>query len=317
MINHIFEKIVIYLIGGISGFIIWIITNNLPKEILEKNHNLIISILSVIIGALVASNIQEYKKEKQVKKNNQIRNETVALITHEMRTALTSTGWAIQSILNNYQNFLKEEDRKMLDDLVKSTHTTTMHTVNLLDVSLLDIGKLAIALEWVDIDKIKEMIKETIGKYRLGAEKEDIKLIDETVLPKEKNIKVEVDILRLRIVIENLLENAFQYINLSKNKEIKVETRSDGKNLNIIVSDTGIGIPEKEQVNIFKEFFRASNARKKLSSGSGIGLYMCKQYIVSHKGTIRFESKEGVGTKFFITIPLKTSGDTEDFLRKI
>ncbi len=85
----------------------------------------------------------------------------------------------------------------------------------------------------------------------------------------------------------------------------------------ISVSDTGIGIPESEQEKIFGEFYRASNARVKLSSGSGIGLYTCAQYVQAHRGTIRFESKENVGTTFFITIPLKTIADVNEFLNKI
>lgn len=309
------EKIISYVVGGVAGFAIWIVAMNLPESTLERNHNDIISILSIVIGILVASTIIEYKEQKQAKKNNKVRNETVALITHEMRTALTSTSWGIQSVLNNYNSVLKEEDKKMLDDLVKSTHTTVMHTVNLLDVSLLDIGKLAIALEWVDLEKVDKMIQEIIERYEIGANKENVELKSDINL--SKNMKVEVDLLRLRIVIENLIENALQYINLSDKKEIKVTVKNDEKYLQIDVSDTGIGIPMSEQDKIFKEFFRASNARKKLSSGSGIGLYMCQQYIKSHRGTIRFESKEGKGTTFFITIPLKSSENVKEFLETI
>jgi K+-sensing histidine kinase KdpD len=87
-------------------------------------------------------------RESTSKKEEELRNETVALITHEMRTALTSSGWTIESILKDYEDKIKDSDKKILSDLVKSNQTTVMHTVNLLDVSLSDIGKLAISLEW-------------------------------------------------------------------------------------------------------------------------------------------------------------------------
>lgn len=309
------EKTISYIVGGVAGLAIWIVSMSLPEITLEESHNGIISVLSIVIGVLVASTIIEYKEQKQAKKDNKVRNETVALITHEMRTALTSTSWGIQSVLNNYESVLKEEDKKMLEDLVKSTHTTVMHTVNLLDVSLLDIGKLAIALEWVDLEKVDEMVREIVERYEMGAKKDNVDLRSDISLNKE--MKVEVDLLRLRIVIENLIENALQYINLSNKKEIKIAVKNDDKYLQINVSDTGIGIPLSEQDKIFKEFFRASNARKKLSSGSGIGLYMCQQYIKSHRGTIRFESEEGKGTTFFITIPLKSSENVKEFLETI
>lgn len=83
------------------------------------------------------------------------------------------------------------------------------------------------------------------------------------------------------------------------------------------VTDTGMGIPIEEQENIFSAFFRASNARRKQSTGSGIGLHMCYQYVKVHHGTIRFESTEGKGTTFYITIPLKTSADVKEFMEKM
>lgn len=311
--NQLIEKIIFSVLGGIIGFIVGIFLLKLPFYMVGNSYFVIL--LTTIIGIFATISINEYRKEKQIKKEDEIRNETVALITHEMRTALTSTGWAIQSILKSYDNALKEGDKKMLEDLVKSIHITVMHTVNLLDVSLLDIGKLLISLESVRLEKIEELIKETVEKYKLGAEKNNVNIITEINLKKE--MAVEVDTLRIRIILENLLENALQYIDTSDKKEIKTSVTNDDKNLNIVVSDSGIGIPKSEQSEIFNEFFRASNARKRLSSGSGIGLFLCEQYIKAHKGTIRFESEENKGTTFFITIPLKTNADVEEFLKKI
>ena len=99
--------------------------------------------------------------------------------------------------------------------------------------------------------------------------------------------------------------------------EIKVDIENTDESMNIVVSDNGIGIPIEEQEKIFEEFYRASNARDKVSSGSGIGLYMCDQYVKAHHGTMRFESKENVGTTFYISIPLKTTANVNEFLNKI
>ena len=122
--------------------------------------------------------------------------------------------------------------------------------------------------------------------------------------------------MRFRIILENLLENAIQYTTGEK-REITVTVYNDAVAMTIMVKDTGIGIPEKEHSKIFSEFFRASNARKKLSNGSGIGLHMCAKYIKAHHGTIRFESKEGEGSIFYVTLPLKSAADVKEFLTKI
>ncbi len=313
--NKIIERIIYLILGATAGFVAGRFIMSLSLDFITNDtQGMCFEILGMVIGVLIVIIFLFYKHEKISRENGVLRNETVALITHEMRTALTSTSWAITYILKNYEMNIKDDDKKMLDGVIKSIHTTVMHTVDLLDVSLLDIGKLSISLEWIKLGKIEEMIHEVVEKYKMGTEKDGIALIADIKL--DPNKEVEVDTLRLRIILENLLENSIQY---TKNdiKEIAITVSNSPTTLNITVRDTGIGIPEKEQEYIFGEFYRASNARKKLSSGSGIGLHMCAQYVKAHHGTIRFESKENEGTTFYITLPLKSIADTNEFLKKI
>lgn len=244
---------------------------------------------------------------KNLAKRNEIRNETIALITHEMRTSLTSSSWAILLILKNYTDKISEKDRRMLEGVVDSIKATAVHSVHLLDISLLDVRKLNIYLSTTNLNTIEEMFKEITEKFAFGAGREGITLKSNIKLDPEK--EVDVDMVRLRVIIENLLDNAIQYSGAGK-KEIEVKIDNDEKNLNIMIRDTGIGIPESEQADIFSEFYRATNAKRKLEIGSGIGLFMCKKYVSAHHGTIRFESRENQGTTFFITIPLKSETPT-------
>lgn len=308
------EKIIYVAVGIFSGMAIGFTLLTFPIDFIIEHVDLFIIALIGIIGGLVSAILQFYLRYRLSKRSDVMRNETTALITHEMRTSLTSTSWAISYILKIYEKTINETDKKMLDGIIKSIHTTVMHTVNLLDTSLLDIGKLSISLEWLPLDKVGQMIGEVIEKYKMGIEGQDINLVSKIDL--NHNDKVEVDILRLRIIIENLLENSIQYVS-GDNKEIKVEVNNTKTTLNLIVSDNGIGIPVDEQSKIFGEFYRASNARRKLSSGSGIGLHMCEKYVKAHHGTIRFESTAGKGTAFYITLPLKTSADVNEYLRQV
>jgi signal transduction histidine kinase len=179
---------------------------------------------------------------------------------------------------------------------------------------LLDIGKLAIAREWVKLSEVKTMVQELIERATLGAHKYAITLSSSVEVDAER--EAEIDMLRIKIILENLVENAIQYTRGSV-RTIHVDVHSTENDLVMSVKDSGIGIPADEQSKIFSEFYRAQNARKELASGSGIGLYLCAEYVRAHHGTIRFESQVNQGTTFFVTIPLKTRADVEEFLKKV
>jgi signal transduction histidine kinase len=309
------EKIGYYVIGAMCGLSVGFIILSLNVPFLQNKDPYLFQIITILAGILLSFNFLMYKKERMYIENKKIHNETVALITHEMRTGLTETGWAIEATLENYKGVLKEEDVKMLGGVLKSINTTVMHTVNLLDTSLMDIGKLSIALKWMKLSDVEDVFKESLNRYKVAAQKAGIVLTYNMNLDGGK--QVEVDILRLRVTLENLLENSIQYASDDADKKINVEARNDQSFLYITVKDNGIGIPDEEHKHIFSEFFRATNARKRIRTGSGIGLNMSYQCVKAHHGTITFESKEGEGTTFFITLPLKSAASLDEFLNNI
>ncbi len=104
-----------------------------------------------------------------------------------------------------------------------------------------------------------------------------------------------------RMTIENLLTNAVKFTPEKGNVDLVVKIR--GKSISCEVRDTGCGIPQSEQSQIFDKLFRASNVRDKIS-GNGFGLYIAKGAIESQGGRIWFQSEEGKGTQFFVELPL-------------
>ncbi len=308
------EGTVILILGTTLGVVFESTLESLLLNFISNDIHTVLTLLFGFIGLLIAGLFIFYEREIQERKDAEIRDETVALITHEMRTALTSAGWAIEYMLKQYENKIEKDDKEMLEGFVKSNQTTVMHTVNLLDISLSDIGKLTISLEKVPLSKVENMVNEVVDKYILGTKRANIELISSVNLERDK--VVEVDIMRLKIIIENLLENSIQYVK-GQNDKIELTVNNTKDSLNIVVKDNGIGIPENEQEKVFEEFYRASNARKKLSSGSGIGLHMTYNYVKAHKGKINFTSKENIGTSFNVSIPLKTSADVNEFLKEV
>lgn len=308
------ERVLTYTLGGVVGAAIGYLALSYWMPYLAQERTTFIVSTGVLIGVLIAGAILDRRKTITLKNNSAMREEMVAIITHEMRTGLTSTGWAIRFITEKYQNAIAPEDLTMLNELVSSIQRTVMHTVNLLDVSLQDIGKLSIILEWTTLEKVEAMIREVVEKYRYGALQKGIELVFDINLDRTR--EAEVDVLRLRILTENLLENSLQYTLLDE-KRIVLHVANDSVNMYIDVSDTGIGIPKAEQEKIFSEFYRASNARREQGHGSGIGLYMCKQYAEAHHGTISFTSEQNKGTAFHVSIPLKSREDVGAFLKSI
>jgi signal transduction histidine kinase len=125
----------------------------------------------------------------------------------------------------------------------------------------------------------------------------------------EKNDVTEafvlVDASKMRAVLQNVLENAIKYTRPGGTVTMRIEKRE--KDFLAIVKDNGIGIPVAQQSQIFSRFFRASNAVKVETSGSGLGLYMVKKIIELHGGKCWFESEENKGTTFYFTLPIYNS----------
>jgi len=312
--KEVIDRFISNILGLVVGYVVGLIVCPIYMKYFVLENSKLFLIITSLLGLIVSVVTIEYNRFTRNQKSTAVRNEAIALITHEMRTGLTSTGWALQLILQKYGDKMDPGDKHNLEVVFDSIHTTVMHSVNLLDISLLDINKITISLEWVTLERIEKTFTDLLKEYVMGAEKKGITLTYNMRLDKEK--QVEVDILRLRIILGNLLENAIQYT-LNEKKLIEVEINNTDKDLNIAVKDTGIGIPENDQKKIFEEFYRATNAREKLQTGSGIGLYACAQYVKAHKGIIRFESTENVGTTFYVTIPLKTEANVDEFMEQI
>jgi two-component system sensor histidine kinase VicK len=134
--------------------------------------------------------------------------------------------------------------------------------------------------------------KEEIGKKNLKFEFEK---------PKELP-KVRVDIEKISLAIQNLLENAILY-NLPGGK-IEISLKLKENKIEFSIKDTGIGIPKELQRRVFTKFFRAPNAMRIETEGSGLGLFITKNIIEAHGGEIWFESEEGKGTTFYFTLPV-------------
>ena len=217
------------------------------------------------------------------------------IISHEIKNFLSGIYFALEKLKNSN---LSKEDRKILEDTLKSLTIIKLLLEDLADLS--QIRKKRIVLE-EKIINLKELFENVVNiiLYRKKPSVEfeiDFENIDNYYL---------VDPKRFSQIIINLLSNAFKYTQKGKVK-LKVFIEPKDKNidiLNICVEDTGVGIPDKDKENIFHLFSRTSLTKN--IEGTGIGLYIVKNIVEALNGSIEFESKENKGTCFKVKIPIK------------
>jgi two-component system sensor histidine kinase VicK len=129
------------------------------------------------------------------------------------------------------------------------------------------------------------------------------KNIDLSVDMPEKLKPVYMDEDKIILVLRNLLDNATKYT--PENGKVKVTVTEEEGYLTVAVRDDGIGIPQKELGRTFSKFFRAANAQRVETEGSGLGLYIAKNIVNKHKGKMYVDSVEGRGTTFSFSLPYK------------
>lgn len=227
-------------------------------------------------------------------KRDEIRkNDFIAMASHELKTPLTSLKAYIQLL---ERKIAKADDAFINNALVKAGNQVNKMSdlvYSFLDLSRLESGKLQVKMQQFDIN---ELIEETIAETML------INYNHQVIFEQANAIMVFADRDRIGQVISNFLSNAIKYS--PKDSVITVSSRIVGNNAQVSVIDTGIGIPSKDQENVFQRFYRAENDNIKNISGFGIGLYLASEIIQRHKGKIWVDSKEGEGSTFSFSIPL-------------
>lgn len=150
----------------------------------------------------------------------------------------------------------------------------------------------------IALTDLNELLEQILKRLTPIAKAKNIELIFESF----RSVKAEVDEVKLSLAISNLIENAIKY-----NVEdgfVRVSLNADHKFFFIKVSDSGIGISQEYQDQIFERFYRVDKARSRGTGGTGLGLSITKNVILMHNGEIRLYSKEEEGSTFTVRIPL-------------
>ena len=227
---------------------------------------------------------------------NRMKSEFVSIVSHQLRSPLSNLRWALELLMSGKIGKIEEKQLEYFTILKENSNRMKELIEDLLIVSRIETAKLLIKkMEFSLEDLVKELIKE-LTPFALASNVE-IKFLNKEDLP-----KVFADPSQIRLVIENLLDNAIRYIKGIGVVEIKIESQE--KNIYFEIKDTGVGIPKEEQKYIFQKFFRSENVLRYQTQGSGLGLYISKAIIEKSEGEIGFKSQEGIGSTFWFTLPL-------------
>lgn len=225
------------------------------------------------------------------------RTELIANISHDLKTPIAAIKGYSTGILEGVAN---TEER--LDKYVRVIHqnAASMDVMlnDLVTLSNLDLKHESLMLESINIT---QFFNDFFDEWEYELESKNIHFATMINVDGERMIKA--DRLQLMRVINNLMSNAIKYMNKEKQK-IKIEVVEQQQQLMIKITDNGMGIPKSKLDRVFERFYRVDEARSRKIDGSGLGLSIVKNIVNLHKGTIRMESIDGVGTTVILTLPL-------------
>jgi signal transduction histidine kinase len=223
---------------------------------------------------------------------DRLKDEFVALISHDLRTPLTSILGYLELTLEDEE--LTSSQRSYLEVVERNAQRLLRLVSDLLFVARLEAGQLELHESELDLVAV---VQQSVHEAEPRAASGGITLKCET----QPVQGVTADRGRMFQLLDNLVSNAIKFT--PPGGEVRVSVGAADGAVRLEVADTGIGIPAAEQKRLFERFFRASTAADRQVQGTGLGLYIARAIVEAHGGEISFESETGRGTAFRVEIP--------------
>lgn len=283
----------LFLVIGVIAIVVMAATYFISKNY-DDPEILIISECVVTAIILAAGNFV-INMVYQMARLNRMKTEFVSIASHQLRTPLSALKWQTELLLSKLRKGLSEKQLKNIETIEDLSSRMIRLVNDLLDVARIDQGRLYLKKEAVDLSAI---VKKTINENMAMAKARKVEII----YTDKKLPKVMVDPEKIKLAVENLVNNSIKYTTSRGMVEIKLVKK--GNSLIFSIKDNGVGIPEEQQDLVFNKFFRSDNVVKYQTEGTGLGLYIAKNVIEQSGGKIWFQSIENVGTIFNFSLPI-------------
>ncbi len=228
----------------------------------------------------------------ELQNNEQLRQNLIADVAHELRTPLSN----IQGYLEAIRDGVMEPDTATIHSLNEEAALLSRLVNELQELSLAEAGELRFVYQAEDII---ELVKQAVNPWQPQLKIKEISL--SLYLPENLPL-VSIDWQRVNQVLHNLLENAVAHT--GRGGTITVAAAKQGNWVEVSVSDTGEGIPAADLPNIFERFYRVDRSRARATGGSGLGLTIAKRLVEAQGGKITVQSELGKGSRFSFTLPI-------------
>ncbi|MBS2000842.1 MAG: ATP-binding protein [Candidatus Obscuribacterales bacterium] len=225
---------------------------------------------------------------------DQQREDFVAALVHDLKTPLIGADQALEAMLRGNLGPVDANQSELLSMLKRSNQHLLTMVHNLIEAYRYDAGEARMSVEEFNLFELIDSCIEELAQWSTHKE-----ITMRSVFSSGNGIIIG-DRMSIRRVILNLLDNALKFT--PKDGVIEVSAEEEGGDVIFRVSDTGVGIPQSEFTQVFLRYWQGDSA-KQFAPGTGLGLYLCRQIIVAHGGTISVCSKLGEGTTFSVTIP--------------
>lgn len=230
----------------------------------------------------------------ELKQLEQVRIDFVANVSHELRTPLTSVKGYAQTLLDDVKASRFDQGEKYLQVVTKNVDRLLVLVNDLLDLSSLDSG-VELHSSYLSTEVITQAVLDQLEPIRQAK-----KINIETSYQAKKFFGDES---RVQQVLTNLIQNAIQYI--PEGKRISISWQDVNSGVELRVQDDGPGISQEQLSRIFERFYRVDRARNREAGGTGLGLSIVKHIMQRHEGSVRVESRVGLGTTFICFFPSK------------
>jgi two-component system sensor histidine kinase VicK len=225
-----------------------------------------------------------------------MRREFVANVSHELKTPITSIKSYTETILEGRVD--DPEMQKVFLEVVNTEADRMSRLVSdLLELSNFDSNSIKLKKGPYVITRLMDSC---ILKIQMTAEQKKQTIIKKYDL---EPIECHFDKDKIEQVVLNILSNAIKYTQSAGQIEVQLRPGASDETFDIVISDSGMGIPEEDLDRIFERFYRVDKARSRAHGGTGLGLSIAKEIVEAHQGSIRIDSEVNVGTKVTISLP--------------
>ncbi len=235
-----------------------------------------------------------------LKEAEALKDEFIGIAAHELRNPLAVLKGFSQTLIVQTARGkgpqLTNWQIEALDGIDQSTVRLVELIDDLLDVTRLQAGQLEL---YIEPTNLIDLARRVIGRLRITTEQHTLSL--HTAL---EHLVVNLDTRRMEQVLNNIIGNAIKYSPAGGTIDVTISEDDEQRLALISIKDTGIGIPKQQQARVFGRFVRADNAHAYGIGGTGLGLYLSRELVERHDGRIWFESAEGKGSTFSISLPI-------------